>query len=93
MTRIGYRMRELADFVSAVPGCSKSDALRAAGLPVHGMGSGREMNRAARKRPGFRILEPGTSPRSPPCYSTRPGANSARRQVSYQVATDNVPGT
>ena len=24
---------------------------------------------AARKRPGFRIPEPGTSPRSPPCYS------------------------
>jgi hypothetical protein len=23
---------------------------------------------AARKRPGFRILEPGTSPRSPPCH-------------------------
>jgi hypothetical protein len=25
---------------------------------------------AARKRPGFRIPEPGTSPRSPPCYPT-----------------------
>jgi hypothetical protein len=44
--RIGYRMRELADIVSAMPGCSKSDALRAAGLPVRGMGSGRELNRA-----------------------------------------------
>lgn len=39
-------MRELADIVSAMPGCSKSDALRAAGLPTHGMGSGRELNRA-----------------------------------------------
>jgi hypothetical protein len=44
--RIGHRMRELADIVSAMPGCSKSDALRAAGLPVRGMGSGRELNRA-----------------------------------------------
>jgi hypothetical protein len=39
-------MRELADIVSAMPGISKSDALRAAGLPVRGLGSGREMNRA-----------------------------------------------
>jgi hypothetical protein len=39
-------MRELADIVSAMPGCSKSGALRAAGLPVRGMGSGRELNRA-----------------------------------------------
>ena len=44
--RVGYRMRELADIVSAMPGCSKADALRAAGLPTQGMGSGREMNRA-----------------------------------------------
>ena len=44
--RIGHRMRELQAIVSAVPGISKSDALRAAGLPVHGLGSGRELNRA-----------------------------------------------
>jgi len=44
--RVGPRMRELADIVSAMPGCSKSDALRAAGLPTRGMGSGRELNRA-----------------------------------------------
>ncbi len=44
--RIGPRMRELRDIVSAMPGCSKSDALHAAGLPVRGMGSGRELNRA-----------------------------------------------
>ena len=44
--RIGRRMRELAGIVSAMPGCSKSDALRAAGLPVRGLGSGRELNRA-----------------------------------------------
>ena len=29
-----------------MPGCSKSDALRAAGLPTHGLGSERELNRA-----------------------------------------------
>ena len=44
--RVGYRMRELADIVSAWPGCSKADALRAAGLPTRGMGSGRELSRA-----------------------------------------------
>ena len=44
--RVGHRMRELADIVSAMPGCSKADALRAAGLPTHGMGSGRELSRA-----------------------------------------------
>ena len=44
--RVGPRMRELADIVSAMPGCSKSDALRAAGLPTRRMGSGRELNRA-----------------------------------------------
>lgn len=46
MTRIGPRMSELADIVSAVPGISKYDALRAAGLPTHGLGSGRSLNRA-----------------------------------------------
>jgi hypothetical protein len=46
MARIGHRMRELHDIVSAVPGCSKAQALRAAGLPVRGPGSGRELNRA-----------------------------------------------
>jgi phosphoserine phosphatase len=44
--RVGYRMRELADMVSASPGITKSDALRAADLPTRGMGSGRELNRA-----------------------------------------------
>ena len=44
--RVGYRMRELHDIVSASPGISKSDALRAAGLPTRGLGSGRELNRA-----------------------------------------------
>ena len=34
------------DLVAAMPGMSKSMALRAAGLPVHGPGSGRELNRA-----------------------------------------------
>jgi hypothetical protein len=44
--RVGPRMRELQAIVSAMPGISKSDALRAAGLPTHGLGSGRELNRA-----------------------------------------------
>ena len=44
--RVGPRMRELADIVSALPGVLESDALRAAGLPTHGLGSGRELNRA-----------------------------------------------
>jgi hypothetical protein len=39
-------MRELQPIVSAMPGCSKSDALRAAGLPLRGPGVGRELNRA-----------------------------------------------
>jgi len=39
-------MRELQAIVSAMPGITKSDALRAAGLPTHGMGAGRELNRA-----------------------------------------------
>jgi hypothetical protein len=39
-------MRQLVDVVSAVPGCTKSDALRAAGLPTRGLGSGRELKRA-----------------------------------------------
>lgn len=46
MTRIGRRMAELADIVSAMPGCSKSDALRRAGLPVRGLGAGRSLSRA-----------------------------------------------
>jgi hypothetical protein len=45
-TRRGPRMRELASIVSACPGISKSAALRAAGLPTHGCGSGRSLNRA-----------------------------------------------
>jgi len=36
--RIGYRMRELADIVSAMPGISKRGALVAAGLPLSDMG-------------------------------------------------------
>ena len=44
--RVGHRMRELQAIVSASPGITKSDALRAAGLPTHGMGAGRELNRA-----------------------------------------------
>jgi hypothetical protein len=48
--RIGPRMRELADIVSAMPGCSKSAALRAADLPTFGLGSGRSLNRAIAAR-------------------------------------------
>jgi hypothetical protein len=39
-------MRELQAIVSALPGCTKAAALRAAGLPTRGTGSGRELNRA-----------------------------------------------
>jgi hypothetical protein len=44
--RIGFRMRELADVVSALPGCSRRGALRAAGLPECGMGHGKPLDRA-----------------------------------------------
>jgi hypothetical protein len=44
--RAGVRMLQLRDIVSAMPGISKSDALRAADLPTHGLGSGRSLNRA-----------------------------------------------
>ena len=44
--RVGKRMQQLHDLVTAMPGMSKSMTLRAAGLPVHGPGSGRELNRA-----------------------------------------------
>ena len=43
--RIGPRMRELRDVVSTMPGCSRADALRAAGLPTSGLGSGRPLDR------------------------------------------------
>ena len=38
------------------------------GEPSALKGARRVRREAARKRPGFRILEPGTSPRSPPCH-------------------------
>ena len=44
--RIGPRMQEIADLVSAVPGCTKADALRAAGLEPRDMGSNKPLNRA-----------------------------------------------
>lgn len=44
--RVGLRMRELQAIVSTMPGCSKNDALRAAGLPLRGPGVGRPLNRA-----------------------------------------------
>lgn len=43
--RVGPKMREIRDYVSCVPGCSRADALRAAGLPTSGMGTGRSLNR------------------------------------------------
>ena len=39
-------MAAIADIVSAVPGCSKAAALRAAGLPTCGLGYLRPVNRA-----------------------------------------------
>jgi len=44
--KIGRRMHDLHVIVAACPGISKSQALRCAGLPVRGPGSGRELNRA-----------------------------------------------
>jgi hypothetical protein len=46
--RIGYRMRELADVVSAYPGISRRGALRAADLPERGLGHARPLDRAIR---------------------------------------------
>jgi hypothetical protein len=37
MQKIGYRMAAIADYVSAVPGCSKAQALRGVGLPDRGL--------------------------------------------------------
>jgi hypothetical protein len=39
-------MRELRDYVSAVPGCSKAQALRGVGLPDRGLGYLRPVARA-----------------------------------------------
>lgn len=44
--KAGPRMRELQAIVSCMPGISKSEALRRAGLPTRGPGSGRALNRA-----------------------------------------------
>ncbi|GEM_PF-4124041 len=43
---IGFRMRMIADYVSAMPGCCKHDALRGAGLPTWGKGYLRPIDRA-----------------------------------------------
>jgi hypothetical protein len=48
MARIGFRMRELADIVSAMPGCSRRAALRAAGLPERWASNARPLDRAIR---------------------------------------------
>jgi hypothetical protein len=44
--RIGPRMRELADFVSAVPGCNMAQALRGVGLSDRDPGAHRPVARA-----------------------------------------------
>ena len=44
--RIGYRMAALADYVSAVPGCNRAEALRGVGLNDRGMGAHRPLDRA-----------------------------------------------
>jgi hypothetical protein len=44
--RIGPRMHELADVVSALPGISKRGALLAAGLPVSGVNRDAPVHRA-----------------------------------------------
>jgi hypothetical protein len=45
--RVGYRMRQLHDVVSCMPGCSKRAALAAAGLPLSGPGRDAPVHRAA----------------------------------------------
>jgi hypothetical protein len=44
--RVGYRMRQLHDVVSAMPGISKRGALLAAGLPTSGPGRDAPVHRA-----------------------------------------------
>jgi len=44
--RIGYRMRQLHDVASALPGISKRGALAAAGLPLSGPGRDAPVQRA-----------------------------------------------
>ena len=44
--RVGYRMREIADVVSCMPGISKRGALLAAGLPVSGVNRDAPVHRA-----------------------------------------------
>lgn len=46
--RIGPRMAELQTIVSAMPGCSRRGALRAADLPERGIGHGRPLDRTLR---------------------------------------------
>jgi hypothetical protein len=43
--RVGPTMRAIADYVSAVPGCSKAQALRGVGLPDRGRGAYRPVER------------------------------------------------
>ena len=44
--RVGPRMLQLHDVVSCMPGCSKTAALRAAGLSLSGMGRWAPLDRA-----------------------------------------------
>jgi hypothetical protein len=48
--RIGPTMRAIADYVSAMPGCTKAAALRGADRPARGMGAYRPVNRAIAAR-------------------------------------------
>src|SRR5271169_6356920 len=60
-------MQTTGALLLGVQGCSSIRLRTAAhdGRRAHGL---LYLAAAARKRPGFRILEPGTSPRSPPCH-------------------------
>ena len=78
--RIGPRMQEIADYVSAVPGCTKSDALRAAGLdPEPGRApADRPPPAQPRRTPGHAQAMTGT-PRPRPAAAAAPAGQPRQR--------------
>lgn len=77
MKRIGPTMRALRDVVSALPGCSKREALHAAGLPACGMGYTRPLDRAIAA--GLIIAVPPESDK--PCHPYKLFASERDRQI------------
>ena len=84
--RIGPRMAEIRDYVSAVPGCSKSDALRAAGLCPRDMGSHKPLNRAIIA--GLVIVEHEWSNR---CHLFATPRDSAMWHLRRELLTPGTP--